>query len=65
MNNNDYHQQNTTCTLLYIQKANIYMKPINMYTKIETLFKNQDNLRYIFIKKNSDTLSYAIFHFKN
>ena len=28
---------------------------IYIYTKIETLFKKQDNLRYVFIHKNPDT----------
>ena len=33
-----------------------------LYTKIQTLLKNQDNLRNCFIYKNPDTLCYAIFH---
>ena len=33
-----------------------------LYTKTQTLRKNQDNLRSVFIYKNQDTLSYAIFH---
>ena len=32
------------------------------YTKSKKLCKNQDNLRYVFIYKNPDTLRYAIFH---
>ena len=31
-----------------------------IYTKIQTLCKQQDNLCYVFIHKNSDTLHYAI-----
>ena len=33
-----------------------------LYTKILTLRKKQDNLRYVFMLKNPDTLHYAIFH---
>ena len=33
-----------------------------MYSKSQTLFKKQDNLRYGFIHKHPDTLRYAIFH---
>ena len=32
-----------------------------LYTKIQTLRKKQDNLRYVFIHKNPDTLRYTIF----
>ena len=34
---------------------------IFLYTKIQTLRKKQDNLRYVFIYKNPDILRYAIF----
>ena len=33
-----------------------------LYTKIQTLRKMKDNLRYAFIYKDPDTLRYAIFH---
>ena len=33
-----------------------------LYTKIQTLCKKQDNLRYVFIYKNLDTFRYASFH---
>ena len=33
-----------------------------LYTKIQALCKKQDNLPYVFIYKNPDTLHYAIFH---
>ena len=33
-----------------------------LYTKSQTLHKNLDNLHYLFIYKNPDTLRYAIFH---
>ena len=33
-----------------------------LYTKIQTLRKKQENLHYVFIYKNPDTLYYAIFH---
>ena len=35
-----------------------------LYTKIQTLGKNQDNFRYVFIYQKYDTLRYAIFHEK-
>ena len=47
---------------LYIQKAKKNAKRLYMYTKIQTLCKNQDNFCYVFIHKKSDTLRYAIFH---
>ena len=33
-----------------------------LYTKIQTLCKKQDNLRYVLIYTKIDTLRYAIFH---
>ena len=33
-----------------------------LYTKSQTLRKKQDNLRYVFMFTNPDTLYYAIFH---
>ena len=33
-----------------------------LYAKTQTLRKKQDNLRYVFMFKNPDTLHYAIFH---
>ena len=33
-----------------------------LYTKIQTIRKKQDVLRYVFIYQNMDTLRYAIFH---
>ena len=33
-----------------------------LYSKIQTLRKKQDNLRYVFIYKNPDTLCYTIFY---
>ena len=32
-----------------------------LYTKIQTLFKKQDNLRYVYIYIEQDTLRYVIF----
>ena len=47
-------------------KDNAHKKQKNceifIYTKIQTLIKNQDNLRYVFIYKNPDTIRYTIFH---
>ena len=33
-----------------------------LYTKSDTLRKKQDNLRYVFIYKNPETLRYGIFY---
>ena len=50
------------------QRALIYIYIYNkdcetfLYTKIQTLCKNQDNSRHVFIYKKQDTLGYAIFH---
>ena len=33
-----------------------------LYTKIQTLRKNQDNLHYVFIYKKQDTVLYSNFH---
>ena len=33
-----------------------------LYTKIQTLRKKQENLRYIFMHKNPNTFHYALFH---
>ena len=48
--------------LLYIQKLRKTRKLyIYIYKELET-FKNQENLRYIFINKKPHTLRYALFH---
>ena len=45
--------------LVFIKrKHNTLRYMMFLHTKIPTLRKRQDNLRYIFIYKNSDTLSY-------
>ena len=61
VNYNDCHQRKTTCTFLYINKKQNNPETL-LYTKSRTLRKKQDNFRYVFIYKNPDTLSYAIFH---
>ena len=33
-----------------------------LYTKSQTLCKNQDNFRYVCVYKKQDTLRYVIFH---
>ena len=33
-----------------------------IYTKIHTLFKKQDNFRYVLIHKNQNTIRYVFFH---
>ena len=48
---------------IYAKSKNI-AKRLHLYTKSETLCKKQDNLRYVFIHKNTDTLCYMIFHEK-
>ena len=47
---------------IYIQKAWHFAFCGFFYTKSLTLYKKQDNLRYVFILKNPDNLYYAIFH---
>ena len=47
---------------IYIQKASHFALGEFLYGKTSTLRKKQDNLRYVFIYKNPDTLRYAIFH---
>ena len=44
-----------------IQKAKKFAKRLYIYINPDTLQK-QDNLSYVFIHKNPDTLRYAIFH---
>ena len=60
VNYNDHHQQNTTCTVIYIYKA-IKLRNVYLYIN-QTLCKNQDNSQYVFVYENTDTLRYAIFH---
>ena len=49
--------------LVFVYKKHDTLRYVTfLYTKIQTLSKNQDNLRYVFIYKNMDTLHYAIFH---
>ena len=62
VNNNKYHYRKTTCTFIYIKKAK-KLQNLYMYTKIQTLFKKQVNLRYVFIYK-SQTLSVTRFFTK-
>ena len=58
-NCNDCHQQGTTYTFLYIQKAK---KTRNVFThKTLTLSKKQHNFCYVFINNNRCTLIYPIF----
>ena len=51
----------TQRTLFYIYKKKQYCETF-LYTKSRTLFKKQDNLRYVCIYKKLDTLRHAIFH---
>ena len=48
-------------TILYKKHDTLHYVTF-LYTKIQTLSKKQDNLRSVFIYKNTDTLRYAIFH---
>ena len=47
---------------IYIQKVWQFALHDFLYTKYQTLHKKQDNLRYVFIYKNPETLRYAIFY---
>ena len=47
---------------IYIQKHDTLRYVTFLYTKTQTLRKNQDNLRYVYIYIYPDTLRYAIFH---
>ena len=60
LNYNDSHQRKTTCTVLYTKSKK--MRNVCIYRKSQTLFKKQDNFRYVFIHKSPDTLRYTIFH---
>ena len=44
-----------------IKKSGEIAKLLYIYIKSQTLFKKQDNFRYVFIDKNPDTLRYTIF----
>ena len=49
--------------LAFIYKKHNTLRYVTfLHTKTLTLRKKQDNLRFIFIYKIPDTLSYAIFH---
>ena len=48
--------------LIFIQKGLHFALREVLSTKIQTLHKNQDNLRYVFIYKNMDTLCYVILY---
>ena len=48
--------------LTFIYKKDDILRYVKfLYTKIQTLRKKQDNLRYVFIYKNQDTFHYGIF----
>ena len=47
-------------TYIYIKQKN--EKLLYIYTKFQTLFKKQNNLRCVFIHRKPGTLPYAIFH---
>ena len=46
----------------YIYKRQKIAKRLYINTKIQTLLKKQQILRYVFIHKNPNTMCYAIFH---
>ena len=46
---------------LYIYKNQKQIRNIYIYTKRRTLCKRQDQLSYVFIHKNPDTLRYVMF----
>ena len=45
----------------YIYKNQNKFERLYIYSKSQTLFKKQDNLRYVFIHKKPHTLHYTIF----
>ena len=57
----------TRSFMKFLKLAFIYKKHDTLcyvkfsYTKRQTIIKNQDNMRYVFIYTNPDTLRYAIF----
>ena len=51
-------------TRFYINKKGNFSKRLYIYSKIQTLCKNQENLRHIFIHKNR-TLYVTRFFIKN
>ena len=60
VNYNDHHQWKTTCTFYKYKKKKI-AKHLYIYTKIQTLCKKQDNLRYVLFTK-IHTLTLRNFH---
>ena len=53
----------TITAMIERQRARFYITIAKLsYTKIQALFKKQDNFCYVFIYKMYDTLLYAIFH---
>ena len=50
------------CARFYLYKKKNIPKHLYINTKIQTLCKKQDNLRYVFIDKKAYTLRYTIFH---
>ena len=53
--------ENLKLAFLYTKAWNFAVREFFLY-KISTLRKNHDNLRYVFMYKNADTLRYTIFH---
>ena len=57
---NNFHQQKTTCTFLYIQKAK---KCMTFYIQKNRHFEKSKTISFtFFIYINPDTLRYAIFY---
>ena len=56
INNNDSYRRNTTCAFIYIQKEKEIVKRLYKNKNPDTFQKER-----LFIHKNQDTLSYAIF----
>ena len=50
------------CARFIYTKSKKNAKHLYIYSKGQTLFKKQDNLRYIFIHKNPNTLLYEILY---
>ena len=59
-NYNDCHRRKTKRKFFYKQRGEKIAK--RFYIKSQTLFKELDNSRYVFIYKTSYTLRYGVFH---
>ena len=61
VHNNESHQEKTTCKVLGKKRKQI-AKHLHIYIQSDTLCKKQENVYYVFIHKNPETLGYENFH---